>query len=144
MTLEDIKAALAAGLQVHWKNEGYEVHKDSLGQYLVTFTDNGSTIGLTNRAGTTLNGKPEDFFVTSIQLGVSIHCAECGGEDVQISVWSKWNSELQVLEPTDTQDNAFCEHCGETKVRSRNIRDYAYTRETTLDDAPTALSETPA
>jgi hypothetical protein len=34
---------------------------DDLGQYLITFTRNGSAIGLTSRDGTRLNGRPEEF-----------------------------------------------------------------------------------
>ena len=47
MTLEDIKAAVDAGQTVHWANTGYIVHKDRLGQYLITYVPNGSCIGLT-------------------------------------------------------------------------------------------------
>lgn len=57
MTLEEIKAAIDAGQTVHWANTGYRVHKDSLGQYLITFEANGSTIGLTDRRGQRLNGE---------------------------------------------------------------------------------------
>ena len=49
MTLEDIKAAVDAGQTVHWANTGYVVHKDRLGQYLITYLPNGSCIGLTDR-----------------------------------------------------------------------------------------------
>ena len=44
MTLEDIKAAVDAGQTVHWANTGYVVHKDRLGQYLITYLPNGSCI----------------------------------------------------------------------------------------------------
>ena len=63
MTVEDIKAAVAAGNRVHWVNRGYVVTRDDLGQYLITFTRNGSAIGLANRDGTRLNGKPDEFFI---------------------------------------------------------------------------------
>ncbi len=63
MTLEDIKAAVDAGNRVHWVNSGYVVTSDDLGQYLITFTRNGSAIGLTSRDGTRLNGEPDEFFV---------------------------------------------------------------------------------
>ena len=36
MTLEEINAAVDAGQTVHWANTGYVVHKDRLGQYLIT------------------------------------------------------------------------------------------------------------
>lgn len=63
MTLEEIKSAVDAGKKVFWSNEGYEVIKDSIGQYLIRFIPNNHCIMLTWRDGTTLNGKPEEFFV---------------------------------------------------------------------------------
>lgn len=63
MTLEEIKTAVDAGNRVHWANRGYVVTRDKLGQYLITFTRNGSAIGLTSRDGTRLNGKPDEFFI---------------------------------------------------------------------------------
>ena len=69
MTLEEIKAAIDAGRTVHWANTGYRVHKDSLGQYLITFEPNGSTIGLTDREGKRLNGKEVEFFIARSEDG---------------------------------------------------------------------------
>ena len=63
MTLQEIKQAVDAGNRVHWSNAGYVVTRDRLGQYLIAFTRNGSAIGLTNRDGTHLNGKPDEFFI---------------------------------------------------------------------------------
>ncbi len=63
MNIAEIKAAVDAGKPVHWVNEGYRVHRDVLGQYLVTFVRNGSTIGLTDRSGRQLNGAEGDFFI---------------------------------------------------------------------------------
>jgi hypothetical protein len=63
MTLEDIKAAVDVGQTVHWVNTGYVVHKDRLGQYLISFLPNGSCIGLTDREGHRLNGIEAEFFV---------------------------------------------------------------------------------
>ncbi|PTX56846.1 hypothetical protein C8N43_1511 [Litoreibacter ponti] len=63
MTLEEIKAAVDAGNRVHWVNCGYVLTRDGLGQYLITFTHNGSAIGLTSQDGTRLNGKPDEFFI---------------------------------------------------------------------------------
>ena len=65
MTLAEIRSAVDAGSRVHWMNNGYVVTRDFLGQYLITFTLNVSTIGLTNRDGTRLNGRPEEFFITN-------------------------------------------------------------------------------
>ena len=69
MTLEEIKAAIDAGRTVHWANTGYRVQKDSLGQYLITFEPNGSTIGLTDRSGQRLNGKAAEFFIAQSEDG---------------------------------------------------------------------------
>ena len=63
MTFAEIKTAVDAGNRVHWVNSGYVVTCDGLGQYLITFTRNGSAIGLTSRDGTRLNGKPDEFFI---------------------------------------------------------------------------------
>jgi len=63
MTLQEVKQAVGAGKRVHWSNAGYVVTHDRLGQYLITFKKNGSAIGLTNRDGTRLNGKPDEFFI---------------------------------------------------------------------------------
>ena len=69
MTLEEIKAAIDAGQSVHWANTGYRVHKDSFGQYLITFEPNGSTIGLTDRSGQRLNGEDAEFFIAGSAEG---------------------------------------------------------------------------
>lgn len=63
MTLQEIKAAVDAGHRVHWANPGYRVIRDWLGQYLIIFTRSGDAIGLTDRAGTRLNGAPDEFFI---------------------------------------------------------------------------------
>ena len=63
MTIDEIKAAVDAGKPVCWANEGYRVHRDGLGQYLITFVRNGSTIGLTDRSGRHLNCAEADFFI---------------------------------------------------------------------------------
>jgi len=63
MKLEEIKAAVDAGNRVHWANSRYVVTCDGLGQYLITFSRNGSAIGLTSRDGTRLNGEPDEFFI---------------------------------------------------------------------------------
>jgi hypothetical protein len=48
MNMAEIKSAVDAGRTVHIANEGYLVHRDELGQYLITYLPNGSTIGLTD------------------------------------------------------------------------------------------------
>ncbi len=61
MNLEQIKEAVQAGYQVHWKNENYRVIQDNLGTWLIVHS-NGSCVGLTWVDGKTLNGEPEEFF----------------------------------------------------------------------------------
>ena len=125
MTLDEIKAAVDAGKTVHWFNEGYIVHKDDLGQYFITFAQNASTIGLTNQAGDQLNGKEHEFFITSDTLGLSLHCEECGSEDVMQDAWAAWNAELQMHEVVSVQDHGYCNTCdSEAKIVQRKIRDY--------------------
>ena len=63
MTLEQIKGAVDLGLSVKWSNDGYDVIKDSLGQYLIKYWPNGHCIGLTNAAGDKLNGEESQFYV---------------------------------------------------------------------------------
>ena len=69
MTLDEIKAAVDACQTVHWANAGYVVHKDRLGQYLITYVPNGSCIGLTDRGGHGLNGKEAEFFIARPEGG---------------------------------------------------------------------------
>ncbi len=71
MNVAEIKAAVDAGKAVHWANEGYRVHRDCLGQYLITFMRNGNSIGLTDRSGQRLNGAEADFFVSEPGHGAS-------------------------------------------------------------------------
>ena len=66
MTIEEIKAAVDAGLPVRWVHDGYHVTRDGLGQYLITFKPNQNCIGLTNRAGDCLNGQSDDFYIAEI------------------------------------------------------------------------------
>jgi len=63
MNIKQIKDAVDAGLPVRWTNDGYHVTSDDLGQYLITYQPNQHTIGLTNKAGDSLNGQPEDFYI---------------------------------------------------------------------------------
>lgn len=71
MNIAEIKAAVDAGKSVRWANEGYRVHRDGLGQYLITFVPNGSTIGLTDRSGRRLNGAEADFFISEPRHGAA-------------------------------------------------------------------------
>lgn len=62
MTLDEITEAVLTGKQVCWTNSSYKVIVDYHKQWLIV-CDNGSTIGLTNRDGHSLNGEEKDFFI---------------------------------------------------------------------------------
>ena len=66
MNIAEIKAAVDAGQNVRWSNDGYHVTRDTLGQYSITFQASQHCIGLTNRAGTRLNGQQDEFFIASL------------------------------------------------------------------------------
>lgn len=64
MKLNEIKAALDAGLRVMWIHHDYQVIKDGMGQYLTVYrrgTKEENAIGLTWRDGVRMNGAEEDF-----------------------------------------------------------------------------------
>lgn len=63
MNIQDITDAVNSGKPVRWVNNGYHVTRDELGQFHITFQTNQHSIGLTNRAGDKLNGKPEEFYI---------------------------------------------------------------------------------
>ena len=62
MTVEEIKAAVANGDRVCWKQTNYEVIHDALGQFLIRCTNNGNCTGLHSIDGI-LNGKESEFYV---------------------------------------------------------------------------------
>ena len=64
MTLEEIKKAIEEGKRVHWSHNGYIVVKDNIGQYFIKCLYNNHCIGLTWLDGVTVNGKPEDFYIS--------------------------------------------------------------------------------
>lgn len=64
MTLEEIQSAVNSGKTVHWANDGYRVVPDGFGDHLIKCDHNGHCIGLTWKDGITINGKPEDFFLS--------------------------------------------------------------------------------
>jgi hypothetical protein len=64
MTLDQIKAAIAEGKRVKWANDAYDVIRSSTGKYLVVCNLNKNTIGLTWTDGVTMNGKPEEFYIS--------------------------------------------------------------------------------
>jgi hypothetical protein len=67
MNLAEIQTAVLAGKTVHWKNPGYRVIHDRIGQWLIKCDWNGHCIGLTWADGVTMNGEPKDFFIANTQ-----------------------------------------------------------------------------
>jgi len=63
MKLDEIKKAVDEGKPVKWGNKQYDVIKDDIGQYMIICRTNYHTIGLTWKDGTTLNGRPSEFYV---------------------------------------------------------------------------------
>ncbi len=63
MNIEAIKARVDEGHRVFWVNDGYEVIKDDIGQYLIKCHFNGSCTGLHgNQTPPVLNGKESEFY----------------------------------------------------------------------------------
>ena len=62
MTAHQIRKAIGLGEKVYWSNLGYEVIKDTIGQFLIK-ADNGYCVGLTHTDNITLNGDPKAFFI---------------------------------------------------------------------------------
>ena len=62
MSLSDIETAIYNGYTVYWKNRGYEVIKDKIGQYLINCKSNSYCVGLTRTDGSLIE-KPNDFFL---------------------------------------------------------------------------------
>ena len=71
MTLDQIKAAVDAGKTVHWANTGYQLIKDSVGQWLIHCTFNDCYWGLTHRDGKTMNGREDQFFIAPKKRALS-------------------------------------------------------------------------
>lgn len=85
-----------AGKAVRWQNDRYRVYCDCLGQYLITFQSNGSTVGLTNKAGE-LTDKSESFYIAGeAELWENSYWCACG---------EKWQAEL------DSQCDDRCPKC---------------------------------
>lgn len=122
MNIADIKEAIDNGKTVHWCHTGYVVHKDNLGQYLITFPANGSSIGLTNAAGNRLNGQEKDFYVSGVDQPVRQHCWKCNGTNVKYDAWAVWDEENQTWELEAHFDHAICNDCDiETVIVERPV-----------------------
>jgi len=63
MTLNELIEAMDVGKKVYWKNLGYICFRDNLGQYLLTYTPNGYTIGIFHRDNVGMNIDPSDCFM---------------------------------------------------------------------------------
>ena len=78
MNLEQIRAAQKHGLTVHWANEGYTVHDNSI--VWAFGTPKANSIGLTWSDGKTMNGQEDDFFVGRASLTHWVDTAGAGGK----------------------------------------------------------------
>lgn len=78
MTLEQIRAAQKLGLTVHWANEGYTVHDNSI--VWAFGTPKANSIGLTWSDGKTMNGQPDEFFLGRASLTHWVNTAGAGGK----------------------------------------------------------------
>lgn len=77
MKLEQIKAAVAAGLPVYWKNCAYRVMQDSgsASGFSIVYNPGGrgeNRTGLTWQDGVKLNGLEEDFHVAESSLDLCV------------------------------------------------------------------------
>lgn len=43
---------------------------------------------------------------------VTVHCSNCGGENIKRDAHVEWNSELQTWELSNTYDDFYCDDCG--------------------------------
>ena len=65
MTLDEIKAAVLAGKTVQWISSNYVVkYHDKSKQFNIVCLSNNHCIGLTYCDGVTMNGKPEEFYLS--------------------------------------------------------------------------------
>ena len=62
LSLSDIETAIYNGYTVYWKNRGYEVIKDKIGQYLINCKFNSHCVGLTRTDGSLIED-PKHFFL---------------------------------------------------------------------------------
>ena len=63
MDVQQIRTAIDEGKTVYWHHNGYQVIKDSIGQYLIKCHMNDHYIGLTHKDGITLNGEAKAFYI---------------------------------------------------------------------------------
>lgn len=78
MTLEQIKAAVDAGLKVCWVNGIYAVRHNALSGYSIVYDEGGAkenSIGLTWSDGVRLNGEPFEFFVHRESISYAVDTA---------------------------------------------------------------------
>lgn len=43
---------------------------------------------------------------------ITVHCSNCGGQNVKAAAFAEWNPELQMWELAATFDDRSCEDCG--------------------------------
>jgi hypothetical protein len=90
MNLEQIKAAVSAGLKVCWKNGVYRVRDDHAcaSGMAIVYDEGGAKenrIGLTWSDAVTLNGEPDEFYVhrDSLSYAVDTALAEVSPHDAE-------------------------------------------------------------
>lgn len=105
MTLEQIKAAVAAGRTVHWSNDGYDVIRDNVGQWLIIYRPNRHCIGLTHADGVTMNGRPDEFYLAPLDHQTPFS----GKQDALNRLWDWFVVQKQ---PPGTADTGFCAYRG--------------------------------
>ena len=55
---------------------------------------------------------------------ITIHCEDCGSQEVMRDAFAVWNPELQMWEISSLYDDWFCPECeAETHVVERKIED---------------------
>lgn len=100
-TKAEIIEAVNAGKDVYCMGGGYKVIKDSIGQYLIKFTGNGSCVGLSGQDGTqyenVLNGK--DFYFEAEEPSVV-------SETVSEYKLAKVKSDFQRVKITSSSESA--------------------------------------
>ena len=91
MNIERIKELVSQGTPVYWKNVGYQVVKDKLGQYFIKCLRNDYCTGLGTQSGELLENEA-DFFVmpqtgsTSFRFMVSRVDGDLIDKDLALSV----------------------------------------------------------
>jgi hypothetical protein len=98
MTLQEIKTAVDNGTTVYWKNSGYKVVKDSIGQYMVEYEQNGHCTGLTHKDGVTLIYNEADFYtIPTIPTLHILRISATTGKTPMVKITSDyWDNSIKI------------------------------------------------